>query len=856
MVVARGRASARQTMIFATVGFAVAFALNVWVMADFYDGFRTPAGTPATGDGNYLMGTLFYMLASALITSVISYRLAVGPERFGRDLRAIPRDIRRALTDDAGRTSVHLLAGLGLALLLAAVTGPSISAVLAIAAILAFLPIVRPIVSGLIGMAFRRVVSRLAPTTPQPPTVGMLVGVTGSAAGFAVGWQLSTGPVPPLVIGIVAIGAAAVLARSGKGGVPGAGTVGGGGAAVILLAAGLGTFAALLGFAGLALADDGGFKECGSPALLGWLTNCAGSGGVVQNSLLGGAAAGAGAAAGSAIGSLAGPEEGTEPGTGTEPGQGTEPAQGTEPSGPGDKPGGTDDSGSVPGVGGKNPFDLEKIKLEDINWDLMPDEMRERIRQQLIHDWRTRNPGADYIRQQQAGQEIDAMLTGDGPIKQWMREGWEFAKDSATLTWEDFKSGQALMSIIGTAEGMVDGLKTGAIGLKDMVVNAPQMVGVAIEFWSGQNPASSVRQIMAEVPGMTTEMAHQFLGLMKEIEQASLSGDNQRVGQILGKIAGQAEFEVLMGIGSLKAVELGKDMVQSTRLTRAVESVADDIPAPKRPGAGSVVDIDNPGPLRRPTGEEVNVRQLEGDFGYDSFTGEFIDAKAKQHGVLIEMKPANPESLNMIKNGEALAKPESLKPKTTSNLDLEIGAPPGSEGKVTFFEPKKPANFDSLPKDHPLVERYNTRQGQWEKYQTDMAELQKPVSERSPAFQDAMRRQYGTDVPLEIEIKGGVIYDKTTGKPFTGDYDIWAVRDAKTGELVDTARAQAVYDDMGYAFNPQHGPGTAHWQPADPYLQKLKTQLEWEHNPSNPNAANLLQFNGNGLPTTTWNVPK
>jgi len=854
----------RPTFIAAAVGFGVGWFLNVWIMAARYDGFRTPIGAPATGAGNLLQGTVFYLVVSALLSAVISFRLIVGPERFAREVKALPQNIKQAVTDDGDQTAIHLLTGFAGSMVIVLVVGPSTAAVLAAGTLLAFTPLLRPVVTTLLMRAYIWVMRHLAPRHAMPPpSVAMLVGILGSTGGFALGWLLPGGVTIRLALGIVAAIAAVVLAQRAR-----SGSSPGGGSTptmlAILAATSAGVLAAWVGDLSLAFADDGGFRECGNPDLWNWLTSCDGSGTVMGNALIGAAAAGAGAAAGAALGATA------DGATADGERDGDEGALGPDGSHDGDRgasgagsSGGTDDEdeGLVPvGPRGPNPFDLDRIRLEDIDWDLMPAEMRQRIRNQLIQSWREQNPNADYIRMQQAGAEIDAMLEGQGRIAQWMERAWDFTKDSAAFTWDDFKSGAALASISGVLEGMVDGMKDGAIGIIDMVRNAPEMVGVAIEFWASQNPVDSVRQIMQEIPEMGREMAEQFVGIMDELHQAALDGDTQRVGQIIGQVAGNVQFEILMGAGSLKAATMGREAMAGTRFGRVVENAEDFIRGPRDrspdgsgPGAGPRhADIDNPGPTRRPDGETVTVRQLEGDFGYDRFTAEFLDAKAAQHGVLIEMKPANPQSLKLIADGEALAKPELLKPKTTNNLDLEIGAPRGSEGKVTYFEPQRPPNYDSLSPNDPLRQRYDDRMGQWDKYRNTMDELQKPPSQRSPEFQEAMRQQYGQDVPLQIDIRDGVIYDRATGKPFAGDYDVWGFRDARTGEYVSPNRAQQIYDDMGYASNPQHGPGTAHWNPDDPGLQDIKRRLQSDHSASNPNGENLLQFDGSGLPKTGW----
>lgn len=637
---ARARAWAvsntRITLIAGGVGFGVAWFLNMWIMAARYDGFRTPAGTPVAGVGNLLQGTIFYLLVSALLSAVITFRLTAGPERFSREMKALPQNIKQAVTGDGDQTAVHLLIGLAGSMVIVLVVGPSTAAALAAGTLLAFTPVLRPVVTGALMRAYMWTMRRVAPRRAvAPPAVAILVGVLGTTGGFVLGWLLPGGASLRVVLGIAAVGGAVVLARRGTGG--------GGTMAVlaVLLAFSAALLAALLGDVTIAYADDGGFRECGNPGLWQWISACDGSGTVVGQALYGGTAGAAGAAAGSALGATAGGDEAGEGDGSEDDGDGPGGPGGPEDDGTGAGGGGSgtaEEEDEPQGPSGPNPFDLDKIDLEDIDWDLMPPEIKQRIRNQLIHEWRERNPGADYIRQQEAGREIDEMLENDGRVLGWMKDAWQITKDTGAFTWEDFKNGGALMSLIGTAEGMLEGLKTGAIGLKDLVVNAPEMVGVAVDFWTSQNPAASVQQIMDEIPGMTTEMANQFLGLMGEIRDASLAGDNQRVGQLLGKIAGQAEFEVLLGAGTLKAVNIGQDLATGARIGKAVENAEDLMPG-VRPRGGGGADL--------PEGvlDDIRVKAKDVDVHVDPDVlrrrEELFELASREGGVKITLEQAD-----------------------------------------------------------------------------------------------------------------------------------------------------------------------------------------------------------------------
>lgn len=577
-------------VIFGAVGFVVAWVLNVWFMAEQYDGFRTPSGAPATGTGNFFRGTLFYMLASALITSVISYRLLVGSERFWREVYGVPLNIKRAFTTDGDQTLVHVLVGFSAAMLIVLIVGPSVAAALAVGSLLVFTPVLRPVVTGVLLTTYRWLVGRVAPKrTQMPPTVGMLVGVSGSTAAFALGGILPN--TSALMVGLVAVVVAIVVSQRSK---PSASS--------LLLVLGAGVLAYWFSDFAIALADDGGKAECGQPNWDEWRQTCTGAGRVMERANIGATGAAIGAMIGAALGGSADPGTGDgDPDNGGRYRPDDDGSVGpTEPRitvGPDDEvidplvPGsGYTDPDDEPefelipvpvGGGGRRRPDLEKIDLKAMDWDNTPDEIRHRIRKELLHAWREQNPNADYVRQQQAAARVDFMMWDGGPAADWMEDAWEFASDTLAFTWQDFKDGRAILSIEGAVEGMWDGIKTGAIGVIDLVRSAPELIGVSVEFWVSQNPLDSMRQIMDEIPEMTQGMAEQFLGTMNELKLAAENGDNEKVGRMIGIIAGQLEFEVLMGAGTMKATAMGREAAHGTRIGNAIDKAENFITKPR-----------------------------------------------------------------------------------------------------------------------------------------------------------------------------------------------------------------------------------------------------------------------------------
>ena len=263
-------------------------------MAAVYNGSDTPGGTPASGGGNEVSGTLFYLLGALLISSLISFRVKAGPAAFALEGASVLGAARAAIAHNRARARVHVLAGASAALAVTFLLGPAVAAVLFGIVLAAMTPAIWPISVGLVVLGWRKIVGRFMPTRAAPPvTPAILVGLLGAAVGFGVGWGVpDDGGGAALMLALLAGVLAFVLDR-GKAGP--AATLG-----VLALAA---TVAALFGHILPVLADDGGFRECDNPDLVIWLTACDGSSSVLGRSLLCALAAALGAAAGSAAGS-------------------------------------------------------------------------------------------------------------------------------------------------------------------------------------------------------------------------------------------------------------------------------------------------------------------------------------------------------------------------------------------------------------------------------------------------------------------------------------------------------------------------------------------------------------------------
>lgn len=135
-----------------------------------------------------------------------------------------------------------------------------------------------------------------------------------------------------------------------------------------------------------------------------------------------------------------------------------------------------------------------------------------------------------------------------------------------------------------------------------------------------------------------------------------------------------------------------------------------------------------------------------------------------RYGVKLDVRPTNQAAHDLIKSGEAVPKAPHCKSKTINEFDLHLGADPADAGKAGYFKPTKPsaAELDKLPGEtsKKVMKRYNERLEEYKDQAEHIEELTKQG---------------------KVTVKHGVVYDGPTGKPYTGDHDLFDIRDATTG---------------------------------------------------------------------------
>jgi hypothetical protein len=255
------------TVISAAVSGVVGYVVNVWLMAVRYEGSVAPKGAAATSQGNLLSGGLFWAMLPMVACSVVGYRRALGRERFWQDVRGLPMTLVGLFRRDGAHGRAHLLWGAAIALAASLFVSPAVGAILGVGFLVAAPSIIGNMVSSLVSQVWQQVSRRVSPakTNPLPPAMSAAVGLLGAAVALVAGF-LVPGRSLRLVLAVACAGAALFIGQQAK-----ATRI----AAVILVVAGAYVLVDFV-FALPALADDGGFAECGS-TISGWINNCAGA---------------------------------------------------------------------------------------------------------------------------------------------------------------------------------------------------------------------------------------------------------------------------------------------------------------------------------------------------------------------------------------------------------------------------------------------------------------------------------------------------------------------------------------------------------------------------------------------------
>lgn len=520
------RSNWHRTLLCAVIGWGIGWLANLWVMARKYDGFRVPSGSAATGDGNLVRGASYWFVVSMIVSAIINYRINVGSARFWSEVRGFPSTIRRMVSDDGSSAAAHLLYGFAGGTLITFTLGPSLSGAFAVVVLVAVATLLRPLLVGGLMLAWRWVVGRLAPQSPnRTPVQAVTVATLGSAAAktFAA---LVVDSTAKLVFGVGAVVAAWMMTQRAKPSV----------ATGLMLIAGGVTLLVVAG-AQSALADDGGWRECGASLANWW--GCTGSDRVRWLAAFGATGSGFGAGLGSA---LLPPTDGGPP-----------------------KP-----------------------------WSEMTDEERNRFRQDYIRRYKATHPNATGEQTRRFIEGLDAQPPGF-----WEKQ-WNGLKDFWNAYSEDVTSGKQAEGLGGMFYGMYEGFSDAASAtwnelsqLDDTLAAFPDV------FWKdlssgeqrerlkgmldwGGNALNKANEILNMSPDDLAaaydkygkENVQKFMQKMGEFERSLANSDPTEIRRKIGQLAGAAEFEALLGAGTDKGMALSKEglaFLREAKLTQHMD---------------------------------------------------------------------------------------------------------------------------------------------------------------------------------------------------------------------------------------------------------------------------------------------
>lgn len=160
--------------------------------------------------------------------------------------------------------------------------------------------------------------------------------------------------------------------------------------------------------------------------------------------------------------------------------------------------------------------------------------------------------------------------------------------------------------------------------------------------------------------------------------------------------------------------------------------------------------------------------------GYTENSKKMLQKVAEKFGVKLITRPTNIHAKKLLESGKAIPKKSFVKNKTINELDTYIGASKNDIGKVGSFKPKLSRELSKLPKivQEKIIKRYKQRKAEY----TDQAHH----------LEQNMDKLY---------VKKGVVYDKLTGKPYTGDIDIFDIR-GSNGEKLPKSKIDKVIKEL------------------------------------------------------------
>ncbi|MGE3856467.1 MAG: hypothetical protein AB7G21_05880 [Dehalococcoidia bacterium] len=300
-------------------------------------------------------------------------------------------------------------------------------------------------------------------------------------------------------------------------------------------------------------------------------------------------------------------------------------------------------------------------------------------------------------------------------------------------------------------------------------------------------------------------------------------------------VASEARAVTNAAEAELHAAEAAKDAAASAAFAErqaAARRIRTLIPDRPNPAGLSGKDL-----LRAPAGTVVEFTE---DFGMLRNRARHFQSVAERYGVRIRVRAANLESLESMARGNP-PKHVKLKSKTINALDEVIGAPPNSQGMVGYFDPKTITRGGQMEADYARALGRTPDAQDW-------ANLEKRAAQRSSEFRDQAKAMEHLEHDGLVRVDNGVVVDTGlsntrlqngelvhldgarggTGRPFTGDHDMWDIT-RPDGSPVDAAtKARIEANLMDGSAATQHGPHKD-WVPATDVDRGIDAKIRASH---------------------------
>ena len=173
-------------------------------------------------------------------------------------------------------------------------------------------------------------------------------------------------------------------------------------------------------------------------------------------------------------------------------------------------------------------------------------------------------------------------------------------------------------------------------------------------------------------------------------------------------------------------------------------------------------------------GPDDDVDALLKEYGMPYMNFKHLQGVASSFKVSFEVRSTTKAAIKFLEAGSHKPKPEMIKAKTINDEDLFLGPFYKSNiGEVGFYKPVW--GTKAVPDDRTAKVRAR-QQARASEYAADKMHMDELVREGL------------------IEIRNGLVKDKTSGKGFTGDHDLYQIFEPDGR-------------DLAYRFNSKEGPG-------------------------------------------------